>query len=129
MNAERLTAIAEWLEAGAPERDGVAGFDMRDFIDRRSCGTYCCIAGAAVAMFEPSLFLNNNPYTGDTLATEILDLDEDTADALFYALGASTDAMDWSPAVVADDAAWAARCVRKLIATGKVDWPGTREVP
>lgn len=46
MNIERLTILAEWLEAGAPPRDGVEGFDIQNV-----GGTHRCIAGAARAFW------------------------------------------------------------------------------
>jgi hypothetical protein len=82
MNIERLTAIAEWLEAGAPERDGVQYFDMKWWnSDLKSitgyCGTVCCIGGAA------SLWWSTCRYSDDH-AAEALGLNYSTANQLFY---------------------------------------------
>jgi hypothetical protein len=122
MNIERLTAIAEWLEAGAPERDGVQYFDMKWWnSDLKSitgyCGTVCCIGGAA------SLWWSTCRYSDDH-AAEALGLNYSTANQLFYPT--DSDQIDLMDAV-GSNAAWAARCVRNLIATGYVDWEGTRE--
>jgi hypothetical protein len=107
MNVERLAAIAEWLEAGAPERGGVGGFDMR-YIDG-SCGTPCCIAGAALQWW-------GNGRIG--ISAQLLDLrDQQWADLCMPAGFFYRDIT----------ASQAARCIRKLIATGEVDWAGTRE--
>jgi hypothetical protein len=51
VNKRRLAAIAKWLEAGAPHKKGVVGFDMTDVLVAKSCGTACCIAGAAQSFF------------------------------------------------------------------------------
>lgn len=144
MNKERLTQIAEWLEEGAPIRGNVTGFNMECFITEeynenyQPCGTICCIGGAAVAFFgPPELF---QAYAkGDHVrepasyaAGRYLDLSSDEATSLFYA---SDDfiggALVWReereedllPDITTD---WAARCIRKFIETGDVDWMGTR---
>lgn len=145
MNIERLTEIAEWLERGAPERDGVKGFYMPDFFSMstdvyydirsalrvgevnradeifRGCGTTCCIAGAAIAFYaEHPATVVTSVYTDEIgKAAELLELDYNTAIKLF------------APAFSMDKIhpAWAARCVRKLIAVGVVDWLGTEGEP
>lgn len=119
MNIERLNIIAEWLEAGAPHKDGVDGFDMRDFINEYAeCGTTCCIAGAAIQFFG-----GGDGGMPEDKATALLDLDCTTASNLFYGgimtVDGQVDLEDITPA-------WAARCIRKLIATGEVDWVGTQ---
>jgi len=52
INVEALTEIAEWLEAGAPHRNGVHSFDMNEGISWKNtqCNTVCCIAGATLAL-------------------------------------------------------------------------------
>lgn len=121
MNVDKLTEIAEWLEAGAPERNGVVEFDMRHFIEpnvHRLCGTTCCIAGAALQFEAAEPYADTDEVferlfmTVGEAARYVLDLTNKQAEWLFHGrLGASP--------------AWAARCIRKLIATGKVDWAGT----
>lgn len=120
MDIERLNIIAEWLEAGAPHKDGVDGFDMLSFIEETPCGTTCCIGGAAIQFFGDS-----DTSFPDDHAQALLGLDSDVADMLFYG------GMTWDgrgEAVPLEDItpAWAARCIRKLMETGEVDWVGTQ---
>lgn len=126
-------------------------------LDRANeCGTTCCIAGAALALAnvpgmpsgaaefnrsainvayeiescpessgilegtESKSALAPSWYRTSVMARDLLGLDADTAQALFLAQGAGAD-------LTKIDEAWAARCIRKLIATGEVDWEGTRE--
>ena len=141
MNIERLTELAEWLEAGAPEKAGVVEFDMSDFINVPleyaalerahdwvpSCGTACCIAGAAV-QFEQAR-VGREPWTPGCMrggaimdkARGLLGLDELQAGELFVPgyPGAWRD--------IRPD--YAARVIRKLIETGFVDWRGTKATP
>lgn len=118
MNVERLTTIAEWLEAKAPARNGVVRFNMQHFDARTECGAVCCIAGAAVHFFHPDwIHLFHEQIFGNAAA--LLELDSDTADTLFFAMPVRVQLGE-----IPTD--WAARCVRKLIATGQVDWYGTR---
>lgn len=115
MNKRRLIAIAKWLEAGAKPRDGIAGFSMAEYFAENECGTTCCIAGAALAFFGDSCQPGMRSYR----AAVLLGLDIHQADDLFFAAHAKVG-------LYAIDAPWAARCIRKLIETGKVDWRGTR---
>lgn len=135
MNIERLTVICEWLEAGAPHKDGVGGFYMPDFFrDDAECGTTACIGGAAVQWWGSDEVKNDLCENLHTKRAEILGLDDNTANNLFYpdsypytvdADGHFTDGplQDRLEEVTP---AWAARCVRKLMETGEVDWLGTQ---
>lgn len=114
MNIERLTQIAEWLEAGAPHRGGVAGFDMRYVTSTTDCGTVCCIAGAANAFFDAHLGMSVN-------AARRLGINRMQSLELFMPDGYTLEGKY--------SAAHAARCIRKLIATGEVDWHGTEHMP
>ncbi len=119
MNIENLTKVAEWLEAGAKQIPGtdITGFNMRDFFAAdhdNDCGTTCCIAGFIIAASG-----NQNRRDGYTIpAQELYGLTWRQADALFF--GGEIRLASVTPA-------WAARCVRKLIAANKVDWLGTQE--
>lgn len=117
MNIDRLTTIAEWLEAGAPHRDGVDGFDMSCWVKvEAACGTTCCIAGAAATFFTATT------YPGFSAGQKVLDLSSGKAQTLFCPhIDRHVESLD------AITPAWAARCIRKLIATGEVDWEGTRD--
>lgn len=123
MNVDKLTEIAEWLEAGAPERDYVNEFHMANFIRANGCGTSCCIAGAAV-QFECHGACGStlDTYSAPEVykaAKGLLGLSEETAQELFYAESIQDDRFkglnDIGPQ-------WAARVIRHLIATGRVEW-------
>lgn len=118
MNKEGLTIIAKWLEAGAPTKAGrnvvVQGFDMAECWKETDCGTVCCIAGAA-EQFLPF----PKEKTGSVGRTQ-LGFDRPTWEALCLPSGE----LRWGGVITP---AWAARCIRRLIATGAVDWEGTRE--
>ena len=148
MNTARLAQIAAWLEAGG--WDGVRGFDMRASIGFNDMDPhnparhiakehYCSIDGAAVSLFgdlenaatscEESSAGGWYVDEGYSLraAQELLGLNHDTAIALF--LPSVTKRWDGAPMRGPDiddfnDPAWAARVIRKLIATGAVDWAG-----
>jgi hypothetical protein len=141
MNIDKLVEIAEWLEAGAPESHGVVKFGMEVFMDpayndRPGCGTVCCIAGAVVQFESEEPFASHWQHQirqgmkVSDHARQILELSESNADALFLAydaqdlLGDEADQLEVNPLTLIG-AAWAARCIRKLIATGEVDWAGT----
>ena len=85
MNKERLEEVAQWLEAGAPERT----FNMGRLLDTSAvniaeknwCGTECCIAGYVVTRYIPQ-DVDFDKIEED--ATELLGLKEPVSDALFY---------------------------------------------
>lgn len=115
------------------------------------CGTTCCIAGAACEFFDAP-FVQMNMFDEPVYwaevrgirprarclrqvdfdkvkarAMELLGIDGVTADELFYAfeyldVHYSSIHSDARSKIKADHAA---RCIRKYIATGKVDWLGT----
>ncbi len=141
MNKRRLAGIARWLERGAKAKKNVVKFDMSNGVmfqgphdatleDKFSCGTACCIAGAAVMFYNKPLELARESYAYAGIswtsvraeAYKLLDLDSDRGYQLFYGIGGIGACSSVSPA-------WAARVIRKLIATGEVDWAGTREEP
>lgn len=84
MNKERLEEVAQWLEAGAPERK----FNMNRLLDtsmssadKNWCGTECCIAGYVVTRYKP---FKLNLFRIEEDATELLGLEPEVSDALFY---------------------------------------------
>jgi hypothetical protein len=125
MNKRRLAAIARWLEAGAPEKKGVKGFNMKEF---GGCGTACCIAGTARQWWAP-----NDERSGwhtDIVSAEVLGMEEDKLGGEYSILRNDSNADKlFFPDVpmISVTPAWAARCIRKLIATGEVDWQGTEK--
>lgn len=111
MDINRLTIIAEWLENGAPPRDGVSGFDMSSFFQVNECGTVCCIAGAACMFFGAKWCDNACAEAADLLD---INIDIDGMENLFYPI---TDRhLD---SITPNHAA---QVIRHLIKTGKVDW-------
>lgn len=122
-NPKAFNAVLRWLDAGAPHKGDVDGFDMRDFKRQRDRGTTCCIAGAMVE-FSPTL---KKHFTGDLsypyIASIAAGMEHEDPNILFYGLngcGEDEDLESITPA-------WAARCIRHYIETGTVDWDGTRE--
>lgn len=123
MNKERLTQVAEWLEAGAPERK----FNMNRLLNISEttdtvnwCGTECCIAGYVVTKFAPEdVAIVADSGSADWLAGKLLDLEPETADDLFYPKDSHARQIeDWS----AITATQAATVVRHLIETEEVNW-------
>lgn len=124
MNKERLTEVALWLEAGAPERK----FNMNRFLNTDEttplsnwCGTECCIAGYAVTKYAPEQVISAEMYGNvDDIARDLLGLSNEDARQLFYAkspLGYSYTGQ-WEDISPYD----AAIVVRNLIKTGEVNW-------
>jgi hypothetical protein len=107
----RLEYIAQWLEAGGDERHGVAGFDMGLIYQTKSCGTVCCIGGAALRFFS------DGDYADLDKARRLLGFGPEGR--IFTPRGWLGDSSIFTPA-------WAARCIRKYQRTGVVDWEGTR---
>jgi len=123
LNKERLTEVALWLEAGAPERK----FNMNRFLNTDEttplsnwCGTECCIAGYVVTRFAPEdVVMAEKNGSADHLAGELLDLEPEMADQLFYPKDShSRQIEDWS-AITPEQAGVV---VRNLVETGEVDW-------
>lgn len=146
MHIERLTKLAEWLEAGAPHETitfdmttsmRFRKFDANDPHYTATCGTVCCLAGAAVQFFHEDFDffvergIRNSYICADAdedeyswtqirdAALRLLDLPRLTADALFVPA-------QGTPLEQYSDPAWVARTLRHLIATGDVDWERNR---
>jgi len=85
MNKERLEEVAQWLEAGAPERTfnmgRLLGPSDANIAEKNWCGTECCIAGYVVTRYIPQ-DVDLDKIEED--ATELLGLKEPVSDALFY---------------------------------------------
>ena len=144
MNEERLIEIAEWLEGGA--KHAHATFNMKKGLvvtekawqegDIAACGTSCCIAGAAVSFFSDDAAKSRlgNARTSfcgpnyDRIELGWITVSEEAARLLGLPYGLASilftppnfEGMNITPA-------WAARVVRKLVATGEVDWEGTHD--
>lgn len=116
----RLVDVARWLEAGAPERDGIDGFSMQYYRGRKpGCGTVCCIAGALCAF--NGLKLRNPVRDSAKRAAGLLGLPH--TDAIHHLFMPIT--WDGGP----DGGTWdtikpkhAARVVRRFLRTGEIDW-------
>lgn len=132
MNVELLTRLAQWLETDAPHVAGIVQFDMIAFIEPYGCGTACCIAGSALQFHRAEIGLlplnDSDEINGcpERRAAIVLGLRRDVAYGLFFGNNIGTTHIGYVPLDIID-AAHAARCIRKLMATGTVDWTGTRE--
>lgn len=146
MNIDRLTYIAQWLEAGAPHLGKVQGFNISVGIKAISsdpeCGTVCCIAGAATQFFndEDGYLVRRAiedidsaaPSAGEAPwdlvfieAMNLLDLTEDQATALFIPVGESNSlSLDGVQRYWSDfnDPIKAAKVIRNFIETNEVNW-------
>lgn len=129
MNKKRLTALADWLEAGAPHQHirftmttflrlfDKDGNDVSLFADTKDvCSTACCMAGALVQTYAPEQLAQDGHVKIPpikTIAQRIAGLNEKQADALFIPV--TIPYVDVTPQK-------AAQVVRHLLATGNVDW-------
>lgn len=141
MNVERLNEIALWLEGGAKHVDANGNqvvFDMEKiWLQTPSCGTVCCIAGAALQFYNNARALAKEDGYGDIfIATDFGVMSTSTVDEAAALLGIDEvrarrlfEPHEFSYVDRASeiDASWAARCIRKLITTGEVDWLSTRQ--
>ena len=140
-NIALLTEIAVWLEAGGHDRglqfnmnwplktteelyrdriyDAHETYALYETAKSHHCETVGCIMGAAVQFsgLKSRLALSD-------IAIDLLKIGRATAMELFYADRAKQKGVFSSYFDI--DAAWAGRCVRKLIETGYVDWAGTK---
>lgn len=156
MNIERLTRLAEWLEGGAMHHrinfdmnKGISIEEVPPTVEELSaCGTSCCIAGAAVQFFDEDFdewLRGMIAPTDDELeavagtetevgwysvlvkARRLLELSEKQAESLFEPHARHDRFTDRGDLAYYNDPDWAARVIRNLIATGAVDWEGTKE--
>lgn len=135
VHTQRLLALAEWLDDGAPPALGVTRFNMHSFIaqsydaDNNLCGTACCIAGAAVMFYGSwtdvaAKVFADGPHksTWATEAGKLLGLNEGNALRLFAPL--YVESGPWDDITPA----YAARVIRHYADTGTVDWAVCRGV-
>ena len=120
MNKERLEEVAQWLEAGAPERK----FNMNRLLNvetgsakKNWCGTECCIAGYVVTRYIPQ-DVNLGQIEKD--ARDLLGLDYDLSDTLFYpkVLGSEDSVGNWKDITPAQ----AAQAVRNVMKHNNPLW-------
>lgn len=109
MNKDRLIDLAEWCEAGCPERNGVVGFDMSDYEQSTSCGNVCCLAGAACYFYGASGGPGWIFPAAKALGLSFLQADELFIPDVEFPFAEITPAM-------------AARTLRHLVETGEVRW-------
>lgn len=125
MNVDRLSEIASWLEAGAHHEHITFNMDcalIPSLIDPSLPATKhnirsvnCCIMGIAAMTYCQDLFNDDTNVSSDIhyleVAQKALGLTSDQAWTLFYG--------SVSPNTPPQ---WAAKVIRHLIKTGKVDW-------
>lgn len=120
MNTDRILTLARAIDNNVAVYEGqLVDFNMDEWITpmedvegRRApkCGTAACIGGHAEILFNPS---NIGGFVDN--AAELLGLDHDTADALFFPVYYKRR---WDRITRAK----AARVLRHLAKTGNVDW-------
>jgi len=133
-----LTNVAVWLESGGQQDSahGIEYFDMSNSIAKRDCGAACCIAGAICLQNDLKCIEVSRNFDGISFrrsagefvpaatgaASRFLGLNSFQHSALFYAEGTP-----YADRLVEIDAAHAARCIRKFLNTGEIDWVGTAQ--
>ncbi len=109
LNVENINIVADALERGSPELD----LDQEYWAYDSECGTSACIAGWTVFIFEPAIFSQylDDDQSADIseIATRYLGLDVEQTGRLFHFVFNS------NPKI-------AARVLRHLAETGKVEW-------
>lgn len=125
IHRERLTRLAEWLEAGAPHEH--VKFNMRTYFRftgehgetvpflEEACGAVCCIAGAATQFFDPDR-VRTYCYVGKQVfkhAKNLLGLTWGQAQDLFIPRTLHRDKIKPQDA---------AKVIRHFLDTGEVDW-------
>jgi len=113
MNKERLSIIADWLEAGGDNRVGY-GFNMNQWLTKgvtdytgNKCGTAMCIGGAADTFF--------GEHNAESLGLGSANKSGTKADQLCHPSGVDILWDEITPQA-------AATVVRHLITFGVVDW-------
>lgn len=145
-----LERVASWLESGAPHVGEIAAFDMNDTIslmsssqagdlpwnkgvNKNSCGTACCIAGAIVQF---DLEDRQGKMAADwndackriedsilTTAKKLAGLNDKIANSLFCPCDQDFNDCGKTPIEYSDiSPAIAAKTIRNFLATGKVIW-------
>jgi hypothetical protein len=119
--------LLNWLDNGAPETPCVAysepivSFCMATFdTTTPGCGTQCCMGGF---IMRNTSRVYGEPLTVTAARLLGLNLSARQCDALFIPSAARHE--EPQP-IQTRDTAWAARTMRYLFATGKVDWEKTR---
>lgn len=116
VNVAEVLRAADLVESVPPEE-----FDMANY-----CGTACCIAGHVLR--DSAVPADKIAGKWDVAAAAILGLSEDQRLNLFAPAGVvhTVDcfAKRGEPGFITN--AHAAACLRKLAATGEVDWLGTK---
>lgn len=127
----RLSEVAEWLEAGAPERAGCT-FNMENFGVATPCGTAVCIGGALIEFRRRFDFrLSDGPWSVYLRPVRMMTVDDAAFlagkllepmelaeyEELFFAHGwASQQPYEGITPVIAG------RVVRALITTNEITW-------
>lgn len=120
MNIERLKILADVVEGGLPE----ITFNMQEWLSEGGCGTVACIAGFAWMVMPQAEMEAIDAEGVSDIAAAWLGLDEETANALFVPIS-EKDVFSWM-SYAQISRGMAARSIRILVETGKVDWKRAR---
>ena len=114
-----LELAYQWLKAGGEEPN----FNLSDWRVEADCGTVCCIGG-----FIDQLVCKEEGTKPPLYPRKFLDQHKDweRLNDLFFPLQEVEEVTDNIYEDVAGDTKWAARCVRKVLDEGVIDWVGTR---
>lgn len=116
---KRLLELSRLVRHGIPEIE----FDMGAFIGKSPhCKTTACIAGYAVACYEPERFTLENADKLEEFAADILELSFRERKNLFYARTDGTSFILGSGKLSTIKAAHAARVLEHFALTNRIDW-------
>ncbi len=124
--AKRLLELSRLVRHGIPEIEFNMGHFIRsplpDGTALVQCGTSGCIAGYAVALYEPKSFTRDNECRLEDLAAEILGLSFTESKDLFFARTDGQPFLNEGESLCTIKADHAARVLEHFALTDEIDW-------